>query len=54
MNKKAHFWKKLEIVENLEIGCSQVGDALRRRKGQVGTEVKRSDAFAIGHANAYQ
>ena len=42
------------VVQNLEMGCSQVGDALGRRKGQVDTEVKRSDASAIGHANAYQ
>ena len=42
------------VLQNLEMGCSQVGDALGRRKGQVDTEVKRSDAFAIGHANANQ
>ena len=57
MNIKAQFLEEIGnlVVQNLEMGCSQVGDALGRRKGQVGTEVKRSDAFAqIGHANAYQ
>ena len=57
MNIKAQFLEEIGnlVVQNLEMGCSQVSDALGRRKGQVGTEVKRSDAFAqIGHANAYQ
>ena len=57
MNIKAQFLEEIGnlVVQNLEMGCSQVSDALKRRKGQVDTEVKRSDAFAqIGHANAYQ
>ena len=56
MNIKAQFLEEIGnlVVQNLEMGCSQVGDALGRRKGQVDTEVKRSDAFAIGHVNAYQ
>ena len=56
MNIKAQFLEEIGnlVGQNLEMGCSQVGGALGRRKGQVDTEVKRSDAFAIGHANAYQ
>ena len=56
MNIKAQFLEETGnlVVQNLEMGRSQVGDALGRKKGQVDTEVKRSDAFAIGHANAYQ
>ena len=56
MNIKARFLEEIGnlVVQNLEMGCSQVSDALKRRKGQVDTEVKRSDAFAIGNANAYQ
>ena len=57
MNIKAQFLEENGslVLQNLEMGCSQVSDALGRRKGQVDTEVKRSDAFApIGHANAYQ
>ena len=54
MNIKAQFLEEIGnlVVQNLEMGCSQVGDTLGRRKGQV--EVKRSNAFAVGHANAYQ
>ena len=50
MNIKAQFLEEIGnlVVQNLEMGCSQVSDALGRRKGQVDTEVKQSDAFAFG------
>ena len=56
MNIKAQFLEEIGnlVVQILEIGCSLVSNALGRRKGQVDTEVKRSDAFAISPANAHQ
>ena len=46
MNIGAQFLEEIGnlVVQNLEMGCSQVVDALGSRKEQVDTEVKRSDA----------
>ena len=54
MNIGAQFLEEIGNLVVMEMGRSQVVDALGRRKGQVDTEVTRSDAFAVGHANACQ